>query len=1084
MKLRTIFIKMKKVNLLSLLMVMLFSMHTAFAQYNQNDKYAKGKFEKVLIKQSNFTTKTTIYQADAKKLASEWNGSGFSLITKKGNTNYSTGKYAANANIVVFGPSITLPVVSGKERIILQLDEQFKTETEYDYISVWASTDGGKTGTWVYRKSGKSGGAVTDYADLTHLAGKTVQLSLQFSADGTEQSDGWDISSISLYTAEKAVTSGSSSFLKSMLKSGGDTTLQIISINSDNFPDTLYIKFTVTDADSNFVDNLTFNDLKIFDDYEERSSCLYLQKKIEVMSPPLDIVFLVDNSGSMSDNQAKVEANIHSLLDTMAGRYDVQLGLFRFGQSTIQNECPDYAVEEIADSQQNKVLKRIYNTSDVTKFMDSVWSKNEASGAYEPYYEVLNWASVQSLNYRPEAQKVFIIIGDEEVNDGYNNTDCNGNASTLTQTSTSAQLAAENIQTFCIVSNSFVSQFSTIASETGGSTEDIDANTYADLLEHIAEKMTGSYTLRYCLDTINTDSIRLVNLSLASDSTVFDTITYTVKDVPYLVRTDATIAVSETAQIRKQSVTVAATLYTDYPDSVESLSVCYKQYYANSFTCATASVVSTGVDSVVYSYTIPAAAVDSPLVYYYFTATLLNQTIIQFSPAEEEAYDAWTIPVLPNYPPRIDQVTFNPGVDFLTPCSPVTICAHVTDSTRYLDEVILYYKIKGTLSVYNVLAMDSCSNCGGSDWYCATIPKEAATENGIAYYILAKDNFGTQSWYGTPEYTRSLTFDYAELSDTLPMTITLQGVSNAYMCTAMRSSDTVWSYFTNKCLDLQKGWFGVLDTATSSVQITVYGDSDDTDGYKNGFDYGETVDLKLIRNGFDIFLGHTAITYQAGTSVTVGTVAGVYTAIMEITGNDETIYPGTTTTSTSDDTNFGTCSSATTHTFTINNIGCFRNMIVDSIRISNTANFSLGANYTGLSIVAGGTYDFDVTFEAIEDATATVSVYNQTSTEKYTFAVNGFVANALSPCDGVSISPNPLESWGGIADVTIDTQCTLSIYIYDINGNYVANVYGPTTTSVGIHSFYIDPSNLSNNNTYILVVDKGSEICGSQFTKQ
>jgi hypothetical protein len=320
------------------------------AQDDENDNYKKGTFQKAWVSDETYSVKQSIYSADAKTLATDWRSSGFTLVIQKGTNYFSTGKYAANANITAYGPSITLPKVSNGERIILQLDEQFKTETKYDYIYVRMSTDGGNTSKWIYRKSGKSGGLVSDYIDLTKYAGKSIQLSLQLLTDDSEQSDGWDISGISLYTAEKS--NPSTGFLKSMLKSSSsDTTVSIISIDAEDYPDIVYVNFTVTGSDSNFVDSLTLSDIHFWDmDNDMNYGCLdLLEIDSLTVQQYLDIVFLVDNSGSMSDNYDKVEANIHDLLDTLAVSFNIQVGLMRYGQSTGETPvCPDYAVREDA----------------------------------------------------------------------------------------------------------------------------------------------------------------------------------------------------------------------------------------------------------------------------------------------------------------------------------------------------------------------------------------------------------------------------------------------------------------------------------------------------------------------------------------------------------------------------------------------------------------------------------------------------------------------------------------------------------------------------------------------------------------
>ncbi|MDA3883137.1 MAG: hypothetical protein PF481_07615 [Bacteroidales bacterium] len=717
--------------------------------------------------------------------------------------------------------------------------------------------------------------------------------------------------------------------------------------------------------------------------------------------------------------------------------------------------------------------------------MDNIWSSNIDNGYYEPYYEVLNWAADEALNYRPNSQKVFIIIGDEGVS-GANAQDCYSNASTLSDASVAAKLVDEGVQTFLIVDNSYESYFSLIASQTGGSTEDIDDDSYTDLLEHIAEKIEGKYILSYCLDTSATSyvdtSFRRVKIAMASDTAINDTMSYEVKETPYIIRTAATQALDPVAQTRLQEVTVSAKLYTQ--DSVESLSVCYMNYHDTVFNCVNGTIMSEDSTGIVFGTTIPAAVVDSPTVFYYFSATLYDQTTIRSSPpASTNEYEGWTFAVLPNYPPLIDSVTYDPGTDSVLPCAPITVCARITDTTAYVDKKILYYQVQATPSAYIPITMDSCTTCGASDWYCATIPAEAATETGMSYYIYAEDNYESQGWHGTPEAPLEISYTYTKTATTDSMRLYIMNYAYATMnCDALLSTDTIWAYFINTCGDLQKGGYGVWE-GFGYINIILYGDSDASDGYKDGFEDDDDVYFTLERNGFNyqLELDHS-ITYYDGDFDMVSATAAANIPIMEISGNAEIIYPGTTTTSTIDDTNFGTCDTATTHTFTIENIGC-ADMYVYSISVSDTLNFSVNA-ITQQVIAEGLDYDFDVTYNATEDATALVRVYNNTSTTPYTFTVGGLLADTLPSCDDITLSPNPLASWGGNVSIPLTTQCTLTVSIYDTMGNLISSVFGPTTMAAGTHSIYVNASGLSSNTVYVLVVERGDETCGLQFTVQ
>ena len=154
------------------------SLTSALAQ--KSDVMPKGQFLEIYNAEKTYDNVGGIYSADASKLSTEWTSNDFSLETINGNQYFSTNGYAPNANKIATSNSISLPNIVGKQRIIMQIEQSFETESFYDFIYVNVN------GQEVYRKSGKTS-LMTDYIDLTSFAGQTVQLSLQLTSDGSEQ---------------------------------------------------------------------------------------------------------------------------------------------------------------------------------------------------------------------------------------------------------------------------------------------------------------------------------------------------------------------------------------------------------------------------------------------------------------------------------------------------------------------------------------------------------------------------------------------------------------------------------------------------------------------------------------------------------------------------------------------------------------------------------------------------------------------------------------------------------------------------------------------------------------------------------
>jgi hypothetical protein len=104
----------------------------AFAQQQNRDVVPKGQFLNVQTRARSYVKVSDVYSADALKLSTEWTSNGFSLQTVDGSAVFATGPYAPNAQHSAVSAAIQLPEVaaSGKGRLVLQVDEIFKTETK------------------------------------------------------------------------------------------------------------------------------------------------------------------------------------------------------------------------------------------------------------------------------------------------------------------------------------------------------------------------------------------------------------------------------------------------------------------------------------------------------------------------------------------------------------------------------------------------------------------------------------------------------------------------------------------------------------------------------------------------------------------------------------------------------------------------------------------------------------------------------------------------------------------------------------------------------------------------------------------
>ena len=429
-----------------------------------------------------------------------------------------------------------------------------------------------------------------------------------------------------------------------------------------------------------------------------------------------DIVFVVDNSGSMGGEQAAIDQNLTAFVDSLQqGLSDVSLGLVRFGQSA--NGGSPIFVDGGA------------LTLDLEYYKTSVWPQNDISGSIEPGWEALHTASI-AAGWRPGSQRIIIWLGDEDPSQG----------ATTVSTATSS-LLANNVTLFAFANSSYFERFRpatgpSIVDTTNGELYNI-TDGFDGILNSIATTINSTYTFRYqSSDVLIDGSQREVVLRADVGGTVvYDTTHYT-PDKVTIQRTQSTLDLHLQGQVQNNSLVIEADI-SDYASPfIQSATLFYKATGSASFSSVAMSVVS----GTIYSATIPAAAVLDPSVKYYITATDGQKTASD--PSTNASVAPYQIAVLPNELPVITHTPPGPT----TPGSAVTLVARVTDSTANVDSVFFAYRPVGTLS-YSAQAM---TDIGGGD-YEGTISGGSVIVPGVQYYIGAFDNYGVSALYGTPD---------------------------------------------------------------------------------------------------------------------------------------------------------------------------------------------------------------------------------------------------------------------------------------------------------------------------------------------
>ncbi|MEJ5351504.1 MAG: T9SS type A sorting domain-containing protein [Melioribacteraceae bacterium] len=484
---------------------------------------------------------------------------------------------------------------------------------------------------------------------------------------------------------------------------------KIVSLDIQNFPN---IQLNVSvDTFYNGISSLNLSNFKVFEDGTLQSENFNVIQPGQSGNARLaDIVFIMDNSGSMGDEQSAVSNNVFNFVNNLASSgVDYALGLCRYGA--------------LANSGNPIIENNGMLTSDADYFKNNLWKLNKTDGGKEPgYYAIKQTAS--SFNFRPGSQKIFIIITDEDPDQG---------GATIDE---AISVCLENKITLFVLTNSnLYTKFTPITNVTNGEILDIRSD-FNQILNYISTVISNNYLVQYkSSDPIaknkNREIVITVNYKSNESS---DTIYYNPASMPKIQRTDSTLILHRKAWTEGTSFKIRAVITDEIEPFVKSATLYYKptnqSYYYN------VTMTKYGADK--FAASIPSSFVKSPGVDYYITATDGNITVSD--PKTNPAQSPYQLAVLPNVAPKIEHNI----IEAASKNTAINITAIITDTTNNLTDTKLYYRKSGQIS-YQSLQM----NLTSLNVYSAVIPKEFVTNVDIEYYIKATDDFGLSSYHGT-----------------------------------------------------------------------------------------------------------------------------------------------------------------------------------------------------------------------------------------------------------------------------------------------------------------------------------------------
>ena len=999
--------------------------------FNGDDNFVhpKGEYKRAPLMQHDYFTQESIYSFDTPTLV--------------------TGPYSNNANFLAATEYVHIPNVENNERLVVSFKCTMETESYYDICSAGYVLPDGRSYT-LWSASGVIKEPEDIYIDITHLAGKSLKLFFSLQSDSTNNGGGWSVWDVKIERAGK---------LNPILKlapADNSYKVNVLKVNTENFPDAVFVEFTVTDNAGNYIRDLKLSDFKLWDNDTEMTGCRRLVQDFSEVSLPIDVVFLVDNSGSMMTPQENVNKAINTFLEGLKTKGDVRAGLIRFGYDEQHRLCPEYGAIETYNGNHFFPLQ---TDSDVNLFKNEIWRRNVQNGYYEPYWYVLKWAAEQRLDYRQNAQKVFVMIGDEIATHGENAYPCNSSMSTITEYEVSERLRENDIQVFVINYIGNRSDYSLITQKTGGEFYDVSQNDYGPILIDMGKKISGRYIMRYCLDSEEaeetyTDEERTVTIECKGDHASRGTGRYHVSRRAAIVRSASTKVLDNIMVDKGKTIPIEFDVIL-YGNTLDSVRLNYARYSDASFTSVTAYPLDSKFvngDTLNFVLNIPGGTVSEPYVRYYIEAFTHQyykdgtkyQGKVSSPPYYRDDF-AWNIAVNPRQAPEIIRVSTTPAY----PCNMLTMTIEMKDKTEQY-EVSLHYRIADTPSEFKALSAVRQEKTGT---YSVIIPSAAFSYNAVEYFVTAKSFDGLTGRYGSAENPMRIDLDpSAVVPKNYPMDIVFPSSSSVLVnCQGLADGDTIAAYYTAECGGVQTEYrmsTGVWSNATGSLRLRVYGDVE-VKGYKNCYIDGDSIILRTIKNGKDYELtGHSLrYSHTAGTVVFEGAAVGVRIPIMKVETDGTEIQPDATI-------DFGECYTEQVKEVKIINVGC-DTLLLKSATIDGDGSFILKSAVSNVDIAPGESYSINVAF--IPQRSSNGALVLRTNTDEQTRVVRlKGVSKAKDSCFGMRVIKEPYSGGVSAFELTVEEPNVIGVMLIDgcnsepIWGNMLELNPGVNRVEIGI----------------------------------
>lgn len=445
----------------------------------------------------------------------------------------------------------------------------------------------------------------------------------------------------------------------------------------------------------------------------------------------VDMVFLIDDSGSMWPYIEAVLNNVRSFVDSMTAEgIDTMLGLVRFGA--------------FHNSGEPELLNNGELMDDVSQFR-TLLNTFTASGAIEPSLRAIEDAAT-GFDFRPFSQRHFLVI----TNEGSNGPP-NGEGGDLSDSINAC--VSNNIVVHAAVDLTWQDgntqqvyiDDTGIRGQTGGLLFDV-ADNYDELLDEIQNVVSDSYIVKYRSSTPEPDGTARAGRVVIDDASISG-------EVPFTYIAGATPTIRFTADTRfkissgvdpNQVVELTFEVIDNYDPGTESVSLYVRTIGGADFKRVNCTQVD---DSNIWSGRVGASVVASSGFEFFVTAT--DGQSSRRLPSEQAREYPYAVRTKTNYTSG-GVVHYSPEV--VHPGQDLTLEVGVLPWTRAINSISLFYRAPGGVWQDPItMAYDDQAEGLYAGTFRATVPGDSIRGDGLEYYFLISDStsqftLGMRDW--------------------------------------------------------------------------------------------------------------------------------------------------------------------------------------------------------------------------------------------------------------------------------------------------------------------------------------------------